>query len=257
MKSIFSITLFFLIPAVSLAAPELSGTPHELSQYLLDQKKIINIHGEAEEKVEADIATVAISVKTKENQLNQALQKNAEIRKNLKEKLIQAGIASDKIKSSKFSSTPNYGWFKDKPKNYEVSNEVKISITDEAQLQAIAKLVDSQKEIFLGTTEHEDSAKEDNKLKVLESALNYVQKKRALYEKNLGISLIPVRISSQNVFEQRTKIRHRAVKQASEGAYLSSQSADMALESPQPSSDFGSITYKANTIVEFIVNEQL
>lgn len=176
MKLIFSITLFCLIPVIALAAPELSGTPHELSQYLLDQKKIINIHGEAEEKVEADIATVAISVKTKESQLKQALQKNAEIRKNLKEKLLQAGIPSDKIKSSKFSSTPNYGWFKDKPKNYEVSNEVKISITDEAQLQAIAKLVDSQKEIFLGTTEHEDSAKEDNKLKVLESALNDVQK---------------------------------------------------------------------------------
>ncbi len=255
MKSILWFTLFCLLPLISSAAPELSGSPHELSQYLLDQRRIINIHGEAEKKVEADTAIVTISVKTKESQLKLALQKNADIRKNLKEKLVKAGISEEKIQSSKFSSTPNYGWIKDKPKNYEVSNEVKISITNETQLQAIAKLVDSQKEVFLGATDHEDSAKEDNKLEALEAALNDVQRKRALYEKNLGINLKPVRISNQNVYEQKTMVRHRAVQQASEGAYLSSQSADVAMEPPaQPSSDFGSITYKANTSIEFITN---
>lgn len=253
MKKIFSATLLFLFPIAVLAAPELSGTPYELSQYLLDQKKIISIQGDAEEKVEADTAIVAIAVRTKESKLTQALEKNEAIRKQLKEALQKDGVSGDKIKASKFSSTPNYSWYKDKPSSYEVSNEIKITVADETQLQAIARLVDGQKEVFLGSTEFEDSAKDANKQKALEKALNEVQTKRALYEKNLGINLTPVRISGQNVYAQTPQVR-RAVKQFDEADSLSIQSASVA-EAPEASSDFGAITYRANTVVEFIVKE--
>ena len=238
-----------LFPALAIATPELSGSPGELSHYLLDQKKIINIQGEAEEKIEADTAIVAITVKTKANRLEQALEKNETIRAELRQTLQQAGIAQENIKASKFSSTPNYGWFKDKPSSYEVNNEVKISIRDEAQLQAIAKLVDNSKEIFLGSTEHRDSNEQSNKLKVLETALDNIQGKRTLYEKKLGIQLKPIRISTQNVYRETLQPRPRLMQKQ----LNTMSSAPEAIDAGGTSSDFGSITYRANAMVEFLV----
>ncbi|ALP54376.1 hypothetical protein Tel_15155 [Candidatus Tenderia electrophaga] len=240
-------TLLYALPLLANAAPELSGTPHELSQYLLDQKKIIAIEGEAEEKVEADRAVVSIAVRTKENKLQDALQKNEALRHTLRQQLQQAGIDAEAIRASNFSSTPDYGWFGDKPSSYEVSNEVKISIRNEAQLQTIARLVDSHKEIFLGTMTFEDSAAATNTLKVLEKALTMVQDKRALYEGQLGVTLQPIRVSTPQVFARTPQLQRMApAKPGQEGI---SNTADTA----PASGDFGGITYGANTLVEFVV----
>ncbi len=249
MKKYFSLVILSLLPALAFATPELSGSPGELSHYLLEQKKIINIQGEAERKIETDTAVVAITVKTKASRLEHALEQNEGIRAGLRQTLQQAGIAKEHIKASKFSSTPNHSWFKDKPSSYEVNNEVKISIQNEAQLQAIARLIDGTKEMFLGATEHRDSSEQDNKLKVLETALDDIQTKRALYEKKLGIQLRPIRIINQNVFSQTIQARPRMMQK--EIGRISS--ASDALEAEGSSSDFGSITYKANAVVEFLV----
>lgn len=241
-----ALALSCCLPALVHAAPELSGTPHELSQYLLEQKRIIAIQGQAEHKVEADRAVVAIAVKTKESQLSRALERNETLRSEIRETLQQAGIDPQAIKASRFSSTPDYGWFGDKPSSYEVNNEIKISITDEAQLQAIAKLVDSRKEVFFGNMEFEDSAREANEGQALESALKDARQQRRAYEQSLGLVLSPLRVSSQHVFARSAQPQPRLARDMMqrEGASLS--------QAPPAANDFGSITYSANIVVEFV-----
>lgn len=249
MKKHLTFLVLSLLPVLGVAAPELSGSPGELSHYLLDQKKIINVHGEAELKIETDTAIVAITVKTKANRLERALEQNETIRNDLRQTLLQTGIGKENIKASKFSSTPNYSWYKDKPSSYEVNNEVKISIHNETQLQAIAKLVDEHKEVFLGATEHLDSNEQQNKLKVLETALENIQDKRELYEKKLGMQLKPVRISNQNIYREIHQPRARVLKQQLNAISAAPESMDAG----STSRSFDSVVYKAHTTVEFLV----
>ena len=181
MNKIITTLIVATFGSIVHAAPELKGSPDELSYYLLDQRKIITINGNASELIEADTAIMAITVRTKESKLNDALQQNEKVRQAIKENLQQAGVAADKIKASKFSSSPNYGWFGEKPSSYEISNEVKVTVNSEEQLRAIAKIVDGQKDVLLGGTEFKDSQKEGNEHKVLKKALSAVQEKQKIY----------------------------------------------------------------------------
>lgn len=248
-------TLLLVTLSSSLhAATELSGNPDELSHYLLDQRKIATLNGSATEEVEADTAIVAITVRTKGSKLNDALQENEKVRKAIKDNLQQAGIPGDKINASKFSSTPNYGWFKEKPSSYEISNEVKITISSEEQLRAVAKIVDGQEEVLMGATEFKDSQKEGNEQKALQKALASVKSKQKLYEQSLGITLTPVRVIDQNVYAQGVpRIRPQARGYEKQ---IDSATAMVMSEAPVEqggSADFGAITYSANSTVEFVV----
>lgn len=253
MNRILATLVTFTLSGTLYAAPQLSGSPDELSHYLLEQRKIVTLNGSASEEVEADTAIVAITVRTKEPKLNDALQENEKARQAIKDNLQQAGIGADRIRASRFSSTPNYSWFKDKPSSYEISNEVKITINNEAQLRAIARIVDAQKEVLMGGTEFKDSQKESNEQKALQKALASVQAKQKLYEQSLGISLAPVRIIDQNVYAQalpRIRAQARGYEKRSDNV------ASMAVsEAPieQESADFGAITYSANTAIEFVI----
>lgn len=254
MKRTLATLAIFSLGSPLVAATELSGNPDELSHYLLDQRKIVTINGNATEEVEADTAIVAITVRSKESRLNDALQENEKARKAIKENLQQAGIPGDKIKSSKFSSTPNFSWFKEKPSSYEISNEMKITIGNEEQLRAVAKIVDAQKDVLMGGTEFKDSQKENNEQKALQKAMSAVTSKRKLYEQSLGIALTPVRVIDQNVYAQnapRIRPQLRTMEKRMDGAAAMVMSAE-PLEQGE-SADFGAITYSANTAVEFVV----
>lgn len=253
MNRIVATLVIFVFSSSLHAAPELSGNPDELSRYLLEQRKIVTINGSATEEVEADTAIVAITVRTKEAKLNDALQENEKVRKAIKDNLQQAGIGADKIKASKFSSSPSYGWFREKPSSYEISNEVKITINNEEQLRAIAKIVDGQKDVLMGSTEFKDSQKESNEQKALQKALGSVQLKQKTYEQGLGITLTPVRVMDQNVYAQplqRIRPQTRGYERSDSVASMAVSEAPSAQEA---SADFGAISYSANTAVEFIV----
>lgn len=254
-KTVTALSLLVTFGATALqAAPELKGSPDELSYYLLDQRKIIIINGSALEEVEADTAIVAITVRTKEAKLNDALQENEKTRKAIKDNLQQAGITADKIKASKFSSSPNYGWFGEKPSSYEIDNEMKITISSEEQLRAVAKVVDEHKSVLMGGTEFKDSQKEGNEQKVLKKALSAVQEKQKAYEQGLGIVLTPIRVIDQNVYAQtpqRIRPQTRGYEKRSDGVAAMVMSAP-AVES-EASADFGAMSYSANATVEFVV----
>ena len=65
----------------------------------------------------------------------------------LVERLTGAGIPADKITAERFSSTPRYGFFGNKPSKYKVRNLVKITVTDGKDFQQIGKIVDQFSEV--------------------------------------------------------------------------------------------------------------
>lgn len=93
-----------LVPAVLPAAPELKGDPEELTQYLLDEKRVVSITAHGVSKVQADRIIVTLRVKTKESAFVAALKSNRQVRTKLSQQLQQAGITPDRISAAKFSS---------------------------------------------------------------------------------------------------------------------------------------------------------
>ena len=91
-------------------------------------------------------------ITTEDKQLSNSIAANSNLREFISEQLTTEGIESDSIKSSKFSTSPQYGWFGKKPDSYKVVNRMAITISDESQLKTIATVADSKAEIELSDT---------------------------------------------------------------------------------------------------------
>lgn len=239
-----------LFPVIVMAAPEMKGDVNELTAYLLDNRKIVVISGEGNEKAEADNAIVSLVVKTSDDSLKTALVKNRKIRDKIRKQIMASGIEGKDIRFSKFSSTPEYGWFGDKPSSYNVNNEIKITIKLEDQLETIAGIVDNNKEVYFVKTELQHTKKAQSQAKAQDKALAVIESKKNKYQQKLGIKLKAIRVLEANVFEDHPVPAPAPLREKS-----------MALESKfyEPvgggkSASFGEITYRAFTRVEFVVS---
>jgi uncharacterized protein YggE len=249
MKAIILTVVTCCFSPFLMAAPELTGSPQELSDYLLDARKIISIQGSAEEKVEADQAIVMLTIKNEAKRLDAALEENERLQRQVKQMLSDGGIASDRIKAANFSSTPDYGWLNEKPKAYEISRGIKVTIDNAPQMRTVARAVDAIDEVFMGVMNFEDSAKTENELKTQQKALENVLAKKSMYERTLNVSLSLVKIVDQSVHP----VRSIALMQNRRGVEAFSDSVAMEAEPNVPSGQFAGVTYHANVMVEFVV----
>ncbi|MHC4758332.1 MAG: SIMPL domain-containing protein [Planctomycetota bacterium] len=192
MKKLMLVCIVVLmISSFAFGEPELKGTPSELAGYLKQMPKTVSLSGQSEVKVQADQAIVEISVKTEDDSLETALKLNQNLRTKIVKSLKDAGIPSDKIAASRFSSTPQYGFFGRKPSSYEVTNLMKITISDEKGFQEVAKIVDANREVDYNGFIYEHSNKKGLKTKVTEQACDDVNKKKVIYESKFGLKLQP------------------------------------------------------------------
>ena len=171
------------------AEPELKGSPGELAAYLASVPKTVSLTGEAEVKVPADRALISLNVVTENKSLQEASRANQEIRARILRALTEQGLPAERIKASKFSSTPKYGVFKEKAKSYRVENAIKITAHDEKEFQAVAGVVDNVSEVRYESVEFENSEKNELKLKACAQALEKAMERKKLYEENLGVKL--------------------------------------------------------------------
>jgi len=250
MKNICLVVFVSFLSQASMAAPELTGSPSELSSYLLDARKIISIGGTAETKVEANQAIVALTIKNEARSLDGALQENERLQAQVSKYLLEAGISKDKIKAANFSSTPDYGWLKDKPKSYEISREVKVTIVNAAQMRAVGKVVDSIDEVFMGAMNFEDSSKIDNELMTVQKALDNILAKKVIYEKTFAVSLMLVKVVDQGV---RPVYAAPRLRRAMKTEMLSSVPESSMGADSVASGQFSGISYHANAMAEFVV----
>lgn len=246
-KSILLLAAIFSFNVLS--APELKGSPDELKRFLHPSENIITITRTAEEVVFKDIAIISLVATTEDDKLSEALYKNSKLRAKISSVLTNAGIELKNINNSKFSTSPDYGWFGDKPDSYKVSNVISIRISSENALESIAKVVDQNREVTLLKTEYEHSKKAEYIEKVKAQALENVLKEKQFYSEKLGIKLVPISFSDNNANPEHDieVIEVMGYRRAKE---KSSYSADVK---PMSKASFEELKYKAKVSVSFKV----
>ncbi len=205
MKRLIVSAAFLALSSLSYSAPELKGSPQDLQGFLYPKDNIISISDFAEEKAYSDKAEVNLVISTENKLLSEAIKSNGALRNKISKVLVEAGIAPDLINSSKFSSSPQYGWFGNKPSSYKVVNRMAISIANESHLQDIAVVADEYEEVELSDTAFEHSKKEEYSEKVKAKALEKILKQKAFYEKSLGVKLTAIDIRDVNVEQDATR----------------------------------------------------
>lgn len=195
-----SIGILFLIGVTGVnAAPEIKGQPEELKQLLYPSKKTITINESVVEKAYTDTAMVTLVITTEDDKLASAIKTNEQTRKKIASQLIEAGLDAKKINSSKFSTSPQFGWFGKEPDSYEVVNRMVVNVNSEKLFQLTAKIADESRRVKFGKTLFEHSKKEEYENRVLEKASLKIQTKKVFYEKQLGLKLKVVGLNYFNV----------------------------------------------------------
>lgn len=255
-----ALVLLIATGATLRAEPEIKGTATELTQYLTAIPRTVNLTGEAEIKVPADRAIVSIRVVTENKSLQDASRANQELRAKMLRVLAEKGIPAERVKASKFSSTPKYGMFGEKPKSYRIENVVKITTQDEKEFQAVANLVDATAEFRHDSIEFEHSDKDVLKKKALEQAIDKAGKKKRLYEEKLGVKLTPKSfVEGGLVAVTPVGMRRAYAKTASieyvAAAPLKSVDSEVGGDESLPTS-FDELVFKAQVTVEYTVESK-
>jgi uncharacterized protein YggE len=261
MKKILLLPLC-LLSISAFSEPELKGSPNELRQFLYPNDNVVNLFADAEKKAYSDEAIISLVVTTENKLLSQSIADNGVLRESIVQKLSSSGIAKDAIKSSKFSTSPQYGWFGKKPDSYKVVNRMAVRISDEKHLKAIAALADNSKEIELVDTEFVHSKKEDFIADVKKEALDKVMEQKAVYEKTLGVKLTPIGFRDSQVNPQASRGAGVMEEIIVTGSYIKSksnfssdndESARNSAQAAEPS--FDEIKYNANITVQFKIDQ--
>jgi hypothetical protein len=202
----FSVLVIFALACVAThSSPELKGSPNELKAFLYPSKNTVTIKGSVEKKAYSDKAIVNLLVLTEEDKLSGAVAKNSSVRKLIREALVESGVKHDDINTSKFSTSPQYGWFGDDPDSFKVANRIAVNIYSEQQLNAIAKITDSKKEVSLSSMDFEHTSKDEFEQNVKKEALDKVMQQKSFYETTLGLALKPVAFRDFDVVQTGSK----------------------------------------------------
>jgi uncharacterized protein YggE len=255
MKKITVGFMLAIVPLLSSAQPEIKGNPDDLRKFLHPSDKTLTIYAEAEERAYSDKAIVSLVVTTEDKLLSKALSKNSEIRKRISSQLVAVGIAADSIKSSKFSTSPQFGWFGKKPSSYKVVNRMAISLFDERHMEEVAKVSDGIEEAEILATSFEHTKKDEFENRVKKQALARVMEKKTYYENSLGVKLVAVGVRDSHSGENGTpgaevleEIVVTAQRRESSSSDKYSSDDD---DSPAIEPSFDEVEYKAGVNVDF------
>ena len=261
MKSTIGALLLLGMANATFAQTELRGIPGpplELAAKLSEMAKVVTISAEAKLPVAADRAHVKLLVVTEGKSLNEALEKNQSQRDSVRAALVKAGIPDDRIKSSKFSSTPERGWLSGKVKNYKVENQVVVTVDSEKQFQAIAAQIDIRPELAYQSLQPVDSKEQANKAQALLLACEVANQKKAAVEKAMKVRLTPRKLAEGGaVIETHTPRFRSETETAPSSSGLAMKTAVTGLyQRSDEGAGFGELIYRASIIVEYqLVNE--
>ena len=244
---------FCILPVTSHAEPELKGSPQDLRGFLYPADKVVTISGHAETRAYSDKAIISLVVTTENKLLSEAIAENTKLRNSIATVLTSAGIDRQAIRNSRFSSSPQYGWFGSKPSSYKVVNRIAITISQSTHLETIAAEADRHEEVEFTDTEFKHSAEDEFNRKVKAEALDKILKQKAFYEKSLGVKLSPIGIRDSHITQRATR-----GALALDQAVMSVRSKEAAgyssvtqLREPAQGSSFDEILYEANLSVDF------
>lgn len=264
MKRLLNLSLSALAAAsllslsqASLAQAQLSGTPDELREFLHPRPNTVNINGEGELTAYKDVAKISLLVTTEERSLSRAMEVNQALRLDLIQQFIAAGIPQDAINNSKFSSSPQFGFFGRNPNSFEVSARMEVEVSSEEHLQLLAGAADEHDEVEFENTEFEHSEEDAFEEQVRELALADVMAQKAYYESSLGLQLQAINFYYGGI--RRLSRNMPQVAMAQEMAMdttARSTNASIAAAAPAVAPTFDEVEYQTNITVVFeIINE--
>ena len=180
---------FTLIPLIATAEVEIRGSEKEVAEFAESVGGKIVLTANAEEAFSSKSANVELSIVNKAEKLGAAIKENSELGAKLRKTLIASGIEAASITSQELASTPEYGWFSDKPKSYTVASGFRVRINQKAHFLAIANFVDSSDDIrYVGIEPYLELS--DTIEEKLEAAtLAALAEKRQIYEEAYGVRL--------------------------------------------------------------------
>ena len=237
-----------LLASQAAGATELTGTPEELKAFLQSQVRTIVLRDDAEEIGSNDIAKITLVIRTKERDLSRSLDANNRKREAIATQLLELGLEQDDIKSSKYSASPQYGWFGSKPSSYEVVNTLVASVDRPTLFQGVAAIADNDDDVSFGGVEFEHSEKELFEKKVRDKAVDKILEQASYFEDKLGLKLTAVSFSYGDVF-QRAQPRMQMIEEIVVTGARSDSAPAKALQVP----DFDEVTYRTNVAVTFEV----
>ena len=248
-----TLALMFTSP-LSMADAEIRGNASEIRDLIYPIPQQTTLHGHAEETAYSDKAIISLTFKTEDEQLADAINENKQLRQEIITQLTSNGISPQEIHNAKFSNTPQKGWFGKRVTSHEVINKVDVGIFNDAHLTILAAVADEHDEIELTGTRFEHTEKEAFKLKVKERALEKINAEKAMYEKTLGVKLIPIGIGRISLIDQPVRTRQMYMETEQAGSLSSLASAPLTDIMPVPIS-FDEVKYQANISVTFRIEE--
>ncbi|MEM9335260.1 MAG: SIMPL domain-containing protein [Pseudomonadota bacterium] len=240
------IATLFSVPA---SATELTGTPEELRAFLQSQVRTIVLRDDAEEVGSNDIAKITLVIRTQERELSLSLEANNRKREAVAAALAALGLDADDIKSSKYSASPQFGWFGSKPNNFEVVNKLVASVDNPTLFQEVAKIADGDDDISFGGVEFEHSEEDAFEQKVRDKAVDKILEQARYFEQKLGLRLKAVSFNYGNVLRARSDGFQYLEEVVMTGSRLQSATPEPAVSVPT----FDEVVYRASASVTFEV----
>lgn len=230
---------------------ELSGTPEELRGYLRSETRTVTISDTAVEVAYSDVAKITLIVTTKAKTLASAMKQNNDLRDSISRRLIESGISSGDIQSSKYSASPQFGWFGDSPNSFEVVNSLVVTVDEEPKFRRVAEISDESDSVAFGGVEFENSEEDAYEDKVRDKAVDAVLSDRDYFETKLGLKLQPVSFTFSDVhaaeFDRYRDIEEIVVTGTKAGSFSSAPA--------QAPSSFDEVEYRVSVTVTFEVEQ--
>ena len=246
-------TAAMALVAVSLSpsagSAELSGSPDELREYLRSETRTVTIRDEATETAYTDVAEITLVVTTEARTLASAMEQDNSLKESVFNKLVASGIDADDIQSSKYSASPQFGWFGDTPNSFEVVNTLTVTVAEDSLFRRVAEISDSDKAIRFAGAKFEHSKKDEFEDRVRDKAVNAVLSDKEYFENKLGLRLTPVAFNFSDVFADQ----YGGFGVLEEVVVTAQRSASIAPAARAPASSFDEVEYRVSVSITFAV----
>jgi uncharacterized protein len=254
-RSVFTILFVGFLSAFSAtspAEPELKGTAAELQTFLRTAARSVILEGHAKQTVQADVGHVVVVVHTTAKDLTGAILANGQRRDTLTKSLLNQGIDAKAIRTEKFSTSPQFGWFGKAPSSYEVVNRLNVDVADERQVTIVTGAASGSPDLSIGVISFEYSKQRELEEQVRRAAFDDALAKKSFYEQRLGAKLIPTAFSFSD-FSARSTPGAMALEEivVTGSRRSASDSANQNIPPPPPS--FDEKEYEVTATVTFAV----
>ncbi len=244
--------ILWSLPRISAADPELRGTPAELQKFLRTASHSVTLEGHAKQTVQADVGHVIVVVHTQGKDLTGAIVANGQRRDVLTKTLLSQGIEAKAIRTEKFSTSPQFGWFGKAPSSYEVVNRLNVEVADERQVTIVTGAASGSSDLSIGVISFEYSKQRELEEQVRRAAFDDALAKKSFYEQRLSAKLVPTAFSFSD-FSARSTPGAVALEEIVVTGSRRSGSESSSLNLPPPPPSFDEKEYEVTASVTFAI----